>query len=364
MKIEISLKQKIINISNKVSEIPFSLKLTPAPLNYLKEKETFLASKSYNPLFIYSSYDTPAESIWFLFDDIESDINTLPDIYSAYFEDILKYLRDCYYLTKSIGKEDFYEKMKAAFDWKLDLDPDKLRKINLNPNPLDNNILDSAQIKFEFESILYDHYALTDWEIITDSRVGIRVRPLSRMVVIGTNTKRYKQEVKRLIVHELETHVLRQINSETQYLKHIANKKIKDYILYEEGFAVFNEYRSGTLYTDVFEKYIKRYELVLKLNSSFKELYDLLKDQGYSDSEAFDMVYRVKRGISDTSKPGGIYKDAAYALGFQKVMEYSLNNDVDFLFLGKLTPREKIFESVGLINSDNVIIPRSINKAL
>ena len=114
----------------------------------------------------------------------------------------------------------------------------------------------------------------------------------------------------RLIVHEIESHILQKQNIfsgspllllRTQY----------DRVRYAEGIALYNEVATGTITQSAYELYQHRLTAVSMMDRSFRDIYEYLADLIPKD-KAYITAFRVKRGLSDTGKPGGWPKDAVY----------------------------------------------------
>jgi len=70
---------------------------------------------------------------------------------------------------------------------------------------------------------------------------------------------------------------------------------------------------------------------------SFRQVFDALCAV-YTRENAYDVCVRVKRGLSDTSLPGGYYRDACYLRGFVSVRRKLENDPVTYrnMFAGKI----------------------------
>jgi hypothetical protein len=141
--------------------------------------------------------------------------------------------------------------------------------------------------------------------------------------------------LQRLIVHEVGAHILRCENGKLQELKLFKNGLGK-YLETEEGIAAHNEYRSGLMTNSIIRNYAGR---VLAINyatkHSFKKTYTYLT-KNFSKKTAFKLTLRAKRGIHDSSKKGAYTKDVVYLKGFLKVLNYSKDNEMENLYIGKI----------------------------
>lgn len=70
---------------------------------------------------------------------------------------------------------------------------------------------------------------------------------------------------------------------------------------------------------------------------SFVELFNCLAKYIDKPLTRFKYCLRVKRGLTDTSKKGGLYKDCRYLEGAVKIL--TLRNSLDFrkLYCGKVS---------------------------
>ena len=56
--------------------------------------------------------------------------------------------------------------------------------------------------------------------------------------------------------------------------------------------------------------------------ASYRDVFKLMKQHGFSEKDAETIARRVKRGLRDTSKPGGFPKDSVYLTGLFQVEDY------------------------------------------
>ena len=155
----------------------------------------------------------------------------------------------------------------------------------------------------------------------------------------------------RLVVHEIDTHVLRAANGYCQPYRIFAVGAVPSYLMTEEGLAVVNEERMGYSDHPRTRLFAARVLAAMSaLTQSFSVVYAELRDRGFSHGEAFVITRRVKRGLTDTSMPGGYIKDHAYLWGRVQVEEYVLGGgDLSRLYVGKIALEHVPFvEDLGL----------------
>jgi len=137
--------------------------------------------------------------------------------------------------------------------------------------------------------------------------------------------------------HELETHILRRTN----HWNNFGNKDVSTEVEFrrtEEGLA--------NLHTHLFRKdkkirktFLSYYSTFLSQKYSFSRMFKILVDLGMSNDRAWNLCLRNKRGLVDTSKPGGFTKDICYLEGTIQVWEWLLNpkNDAKNLYIGRVS---------------------------
>ena len=76
------------------------------------------------------------------------------------------------------------------------------------------------------------------------------------------------------------------------------------------------------------------------------EVYQKLRGLGLRARRAFHLAARVKRGLSDTGKPGAFSKELIYFRGAQKIHAFvEAGGDLKKLFIGKVALEDLPFIS-------------------
>ena len=90
---------------------------------------------------------------------------------------------------------------------------------------------------------------------------------------------------------------------------------------------------------------------------SFVDLYNDLGRYIDNPIKRFKETLRVKRGITDTSKPGGCYKDQVYLSGAIKILQARWKIDFRQLYSGKIALEDYFREDIQNIMkiSDNIL---------
>lgn len=320
-------------ISKKVSF--FSIN----PINEKEEKRKFFRSNRYNPQFKYEIYQ---ENIPLLQEQL-SEI--CPD--NTVFGQLLKQTRNIYYanlnMLKNRGNEKFTKYSILCYGVPDDVLVEKANEMIKKLKPQkpqkgqhkEKKILSTKQVmkKIDYAFIKYGFkWNIREKEMAANAAVNISRKEL----LLRKNTRFSEKFLKRLIVHEVGTHIVRAENGEHQPYKLFA-RGLPNYLMTEEGLAVVNEEMNGCLDNTTLKNYAARVIAVdISLKCSFRETYNYLRN--YLDKElAWRTTLRAKRGLTDTSKPGGCTKDFAYLRGYFAVKNFiKEGHDLNKLYYGKI----------------------------
>jgi hypothetical protein len=147
-----------------------------------------------------------------------------------------------------------------------------------------------------------------------------------------------KETLVPVLSHEVGTHVMRWINEFQQpWYKHRRDYGMKEYLSTEEGLAVLNAmlFHPAPYFWLPAVYYFAAYNAQTK---SFSEVCNLLKPYVANPERRWKIALRVKRGLKDTSEPGGYKKDLVYLNGILEVAEWlrTHNYAAKDLYLGKI----------------------------
>jgi hypothetical protein len=149
----------------------------------------------------------------------------------------------------------------------------------------------------------------------------------------------YPSRLQRSLRHELETHLLRRLNEAKQPWASTARPR-ELWLRTEEGLAIYNSDfgRPANLY-----KTALLYLLVdLARGHDFVTVYQTALRYLSKPESAFVFALRVKRGLTDTSQPGGFTKDLVYFEGYHQVKTWLAqpNHHYADLYWGKIDTSE------------------------
>lgn len=162
------------------------------------------------------------------------------------------------------------------------------------------------------------------------------VDSVSRGIHLNQSALFAAQEIKRLLVHEVDVHAVR-IHNGSCFPWKIFAMGTAGYREAEEGLAVYCERRRGHLYPFQEKIYAGRCLAVyLSLLSGFEDVFEVLLAY-FDESTAYSIVERIKRGMADTSRPGALTKDFHYFTGPNRVRSYlAAGGDLQMLMGGKI----------------------------
>ena len=98
-----------------------------------------------------------------------------------------------------------------------------------------------------------------------------------------------------------------------------------------------NEEKAGVLQKRILRIYAARVVAVsMAREKGFRDIYKYLRNFLKVD-EAWKITVRIKRGLADTSQPGGLTKDYLYLNGYYKVKNYLKKYSLNRLYYGKVS---------------------------
>jgi hypothetical protein len=267
------------------------------PINLLEEKAKFFADNSYNPQFIYE-------------EPIDSESLTKHGLPS------LKLLE----LAQEVTDETFFGRNEHELQMlegkALDQD-DVHQKISdfLKIHRLDKKI-----------NIIWSHSFLSRTTITSDSiklRLPVDFR---RLGLLG------------MLYHEIGTHALRSVNYEQQpWYKRKKKYGFSEYLVTEEGLASLHGLMPQT-FPSAYTQAIRYLAVGIAQQKSFVEMWNYLGKYIENPERRWIICVREKRGIRDTSQPGGFTKDLVYFEGVVKMWRWLNQNNyrLNELYFGKL----------------------------
>lgn len=347
--------------------IPTSLVFTPVNLD--KERSKFFNSDVYNPKFEYRVVKNKNEKILKEIFSVKKITDVDPRI-SDFYISLIEEKKKASELMHAVGNNDLVTEISverygipnailfnnAARVLRGSMDGYKIVKY-----PRDPEMLSYEDIEKIFLKVL-EELGLREWSVEKSMNIkskGIKVGTKRKEILMDKDMSRSKFKLRKTIVHEIGTHILRAHNGERTGFEALSKPNLPSYLDIEEGLALWNEMYVGALT----ERWLKMraalvWAVYLGKDLTFRELYDVVLGV-LPKKTAFDIVYRVKRGLGDTSYPGIYTKDIVYFRGLRKVMkriskEPKLYYD---LYAGKIDFEQCDWVEEGLIRKPSIIPP-------
>jgi hypothetical protein len=179
---------------------------------------------------------------------------------------------------------------------------------------------------------------LLDWRVERDTVMAARVLVDSAKRLLRVNPmSRFKaRDLRRLIAHEIDVHVMRAHNGQRQALRCFSTG-LPGSLATEEGLALVAEEQVGAASPGVLSRQV---EVVRSIDRArhigFRQLYDEIAER-HSGGLAWGICLRIKRGLADPGLPGVYAKDSVYLRGRMRVHSWlASGNEVTRLYVGKV----------------------------
>ena len=339
------LFNKLTEIDKIISDINLKLDytkyLTPINLNEENNKFLYLYKKGieYNPIYRYQPYESiDFGSLRQQIGEFELSDSPIENIFKRYllFLDnlILLYQNRCdsnnftNYSIKSFGFPDVKLIEKAY----THLKDNKLKKHDKSKS-LTYDAIDLAnKIKIRINKYGFE------WKLIIldSSTTKVTVDSEARTIYLNGSMKYSDIDIKRLEVHEVDTHVIRAENGRSQSFN-IFSSGLANSLATEEGIAVMSEEKNNVLDENILRLYAGRVIAVsLSKEKSFYEIFTELINY-FNENDAIYITQRVKKGLNYTYESGGFTKDYVYFDGYLKIKNFLIQkNNPQILFVGSI----------------------------
>ncbi len=271
------------------------------PTNLNEEKEKFFQDNSYNPQFIYED---------------------------------------------EIDKTKLYQYGQPQTKY-LDLAQNILKKAYLNRNEQDlfmmeGHKIDQPYIEKTIHTFLQMHQLKKKYKISWSSSFISRTSITNNTIKLRLPLTFRKEGLLGMLYHEIGTHALRNINYQKQpWYKKKKKYGFSSYLKTEEGLAVLHALIPHS-FKSAYITAIRYLTVYYSQQYSFTQTWQKLKPYIQDEERRWVVIIRQKRGLTDTSKPGGFTKDLVYFEGLVDVYHYLKNNNFDItnLYFGKLAIKD------------------------
>lgn len=340
---------KLDEVTNLLTELRLPTSLVFTPTNLDIEKKKFFNSDTYNPQFQYRIVKNVNREVLKKLSVVEEISDVDPRISDFYIE-LIRSKKEANDLMYAVGDNEVVTEISTnrygkpsiklfrnacrVLRGKVDI-YNIAKKVGVGGEILKYNDIE------KIFGIVFKELSLDGWAVDKSMNIaknGVKVGIKTKKILVDPNIERSKFKLKKTIIHEVGTHVLRAENGLRSGFEALSKPNLPSYLDVEEGLATWNENNLGLLTEDWLKKKAALvYALYIGEDMSFRQLYNCMLGV-LPKYASFDVVYRVKRGLSDTSY-GGLYtKDIAYFRGFRKVLS-KLEKDIslyELLYSGKI----------------------------
>jgi uncharacterized protein (TIGR02421 family) len=325
------MKSELAKISNIITELSL---LTP--INLEEEKKKFFLDTTYNPQFVYPPLKFPAAA---LRKDLERYLlkpQHADERISMLMQERVRELLCWIDLQEARGTKDFTQASLALYG-----------RPSARVLAQAENLLEATPFEVQEEKPLKakDVVKFFEQALIKEGvelEIVLKEDMLSRMSIakgkelrINATANFSMLDVQKLLAHEVKTHVRRLGNARKQELD-ILETGTAHFLETEEGLATFNEDAAGLLSGFAKRSLGARVIAVDKaMEISFAEVFAFLLPF-VGEEKAFEHTLNMKKGLCDTSKPGGFTKSYIYFSGWLKVKSLPAS-DMPYLYVGKVS---------------------------
>lgn len=278
------------------------------PLNLPEEKEKFLGSHTYNPIFHYAWQDHVIEEIE--------------------FKNPLKHV-----LFDAVTNQDNKAISSAATNlFEVKIEDETLRVASRIAQVKGEKSKGSAEEYARLTRAGLDYFGLTDVEVVLTDQAGFNARPKhkSKKILVSNHIQFEYFSMEGGVHHEL-VHTIRYYNGLHNKIEPSLN-----YLPTEEGLASWcqdNTNSDNGLAQHAMEYVATHIGLS---GGTLRDIYECFRDFGASSELAWKRASRHKFGFVDTSEPGDIVKPAMYYANEIKIERLSTEEKLR-LFVGKIS---------------------------
>tara|TARA_Y100000310_G_scaffold225672_1_gene227732 strand:+ start:22827 stop:23864 length:1038 start_codon:yes stop_codon:yes gene_type:complete len=239
------------------------------------------------------------------------------------------------YLIKTIGTKEFTKHSIAIYEKPNQALVQKAKQLLKLPPTIEGTKLGKMSIVKKFLDSCANH-KFTCEVVEKEMAVKAAVNARKRKIYFNPHHSFTEGDIKRLILHEVRTHIRRVENAKKQKLQ-LFGIGFPYYQSTEEGLAVYNEHKAKVQTNSIIRQYAGRVIAVdLALKNPFNVVYTTLQNY-FTDEEAYTITLRVKRGLKHTKQPGSHTKDHIYLKGFYMIKEFvRKGGNLKDLYVGKI----------------------------
>jgi len=318
----------------------FRLVSSLTPTNLRSEREAFMNGERKNPRFEYSVDDVELSTLHELLEGVSVPRTPVGELLEAKRVELMSKVE----LLRAIGTERFTTLSRQVYGVPDAMTLEEARaalkaSTQPGPEPASETRLSARAVAEAMQAAL-DQYNLDDWTVNLSEKTvaGVVVNPQTQRIDIAAHTSLEVSRLAPLITHEIETHVLTAENGREQPLS-LFVQGFAGYLRTQEGLAAYNVSTQHPQQGRPLRFWARNAIAVdLAQRLSFREVFTAVHELGFNEMFAFGVAAKVKRGLVDTSLPGGWTKDYVYLAGRRDIVEYvAAGGKLQDLYVGKVS---------------------------
>lgn len=271
------------------------------PTNLNEEKEKFFSDNTYNPQFQYKE-EIDQEKLY------------------LYGKPQKKYLE----IAQKILKKTYFGRNE--------------KDLYMMKGP----VVSQQHAEKTIKTFLTMHQLQERYKIVWSSSFIVRTSITPDKIKLRLPVDFRKEDLLGMLYHEVGTHALRRINYEKQpWFKKKNKYGFSSYLKTEEGLATLHALIAHS-FKSAFIPALRYIAVSEAQKGSFVDVWNALKPYVQDENRRWRIAYRQKRGLEDTSQPGGYSKDLVYFEGFVDMYNWLKNNEYDLtgLYFGKIAAKD------------------------
>jgi alpha-L-glutamate ligase-like protein len=305
------------------------------PTNLDQEISKFEADTTYNPQFEYKNITETTIPLLDTLANIKVDNSELGLIFKAKIQE----LNTTIDLVNHIGTDYFSQISEKLYPHPTQAEVQIAKILYTNKQKLKqgHKVYKDKKVAKLFNDFLKKSN-LNNWKVqIKENMIGNCSVNKSNTIFIKKGSRFHETRVKKLIAHEIETHIFTAENGKRQPYK-IFQYGTANFLETQEGLAIYNQEKTLGYDENHYFAAINLLTCDLVLKHGFAESYKLLVEKGIKPKKAIKFILKTKRGMGDTSKPGGFAKQAIYTRGALKIDDFvKKGGKLSELYIGKIS---------------------------
>lgn len=330
------IDQKLIKIDEKL-KLLYHLR----PINLQQEHDEFFRNFKINPQFEYPEFKFDFFALRREIDQIHTDDTPIGLLFEKKREEIIKKIALLDY--RSFPEE--FTSASVELYGKPDDDMVKEALEYLDETSIsysqEKGTVTAQEVKERMDKVFAD-YGLQNWEVkIKEDMVSDAIAGKHNRLFIRKDALFSEKRIENLIIHEIETHILTAENGKSQNFE-LFKRGFANYLETQEGLAIYNiltqkHEEAKNLYLSI----SLVYAVDLAMKHSFVEIFEKMLDIKIPPERAWRNALKVKRGLEDTSEPGGFTKDFLYYKGYKDIKQFAEQGDlIKDLYRGKFNLKD------------------------